>query len=138
LAATLIKANPQLSNLSKVSPGSVIALPDAAPPLNPGQGVSLQTSRRAAIAAQALPSLASLDQQFIQATSRVVDAANVLQSIAQSQQTKDLAGTNSDLKQQLPNLIASLQATAKQTSTTQDANNKTLNTLLTRLQALGI
>ena len=134
LSASLIKANPQLSDLNSVAVGTVLTIPAGAPPLNPDERVSPQLSRRAAIAARALQPLASFDQQFAQATGRIVDAAAALQPLAQSQ---DLTGANSDLKPQLPNLIVSLQATAKQASATRDSSNKMLYMLLTRLQSIA-
>ena len=38
-AAALLKANPQLKEVSKVPVGSLIAIPDTVPPLNPGEQV---------------------------------------------------------------------------------------------------
>src|SRR5436189_5995906 len=38
-AAALLKANPQLKDISKVPIGSLIAIPDTAPPLNPDEQV---------------------------------------------------------------------------------------------------
>ena len=138
LSAVLIKANPQLSDLTKVPPGSRIAIPETAPPLNPGQQVSPQLSRRAAIATQALQSLAAASQQFAQASSQAVDTANSVLKIAQSQQTKELAGSDSNLKQQLPNLVKSLKTTVKQVPTMQEAQGKTVAAIITRLQAMAI
>lgn len=36
-ADALLKANPHLKDMSKVAPGSLIAIPDAAPPVAPGE-----------------------------------------------------------------------------------------------------
>jgi hypothetical protein len=137
-AADLLQANPQLSDLSKVPVGTLITIPVSAPPLKPGEEVSPQQTRRAAIAVQALQSLSALNQRLAQVDARAVSTASALLAIAQSQPTQDLATQNTSLKQQLPGLIASLQASVAEAPTAQAARSSTLSTSITRLQLLVV
>ncbi len=136
-AAALLKANPQLKDISKVPVGSVISIPPTAPPMKPAEQVPTGGSALVLIAQQAQQSLDALGQQLAQIDARGADAANAFLALAQSPQMKTFAEKSADLKAELPALLQSTQAMVQASQTTQAARQQSLAGLRTSLQSFG-
>ncbi len=143
-AEALLKANPQLNDLSKVPVGSLIAIPDKAPPVAPEeQAVSVGLVR----------SLAALNIQsafdFLQKRLSDIEttAAERLKSGTDRMQTPEIkAGLKSAAQQNfvVGNQMPSLDSIAKDTKeilrdlqTAQDARKQALTQLRTALISLA-
>jgi hypothetical protein len=137
LAAALLKANPQLSDIGKLPAGTLIIIPETAPPLRPAEQVTPTVSRRVAVTAQAQQSLASLNQKLTEIDTRAVDIAKSFLAMAQSLQTEGLAGQNPELTQQLPGLTAWLRDTVNQIPAVQEARSQDMAALVSRLQSFA-
>jgi hypothetical protein len=136
-AAALLKANPQLKDISKVPVGSVITIPPTAPPLKTAEQVPTGDSAALAlIAQQAQQALDGLGQQLAKIDSRAANGANAFLALAQSPQMKTFAEKSADLKTELPGLLESVQATVQTTKANQDAHQKVMAGLRTSLQSL--
>src|SRR6185369_1629279 len=82
-ANALLKANPQLHNIEKLAVGSLIAVPDSSPPLNPDEKVIVSNANRAAatMVGAALTDLyQKLDQLETQAAEKIKAGMDDLQS----------------------------------------------------------
>lgn len=145
LAAALLKANPQLSDLSKVPVGSIIAIPPTAPPLKPGEQVASPAApatvgplNLSPIAAQAQQILDQISQRLSEIETRVVDAGNALLTILNSDpfspQPPKLSGFNTEDKQAS---IAALKSATASIKGSQDARKQAAAAIVTRLQSLG-
>jgi len=132
----LLRANPQLTDISKVPVGTVIDIPADAPPLNPSEEAPSSVSRQVAIVRQAQQSLYLLDQRLADIDVRAADGANAFVALAQSKQAQALVQNSPDLKEQAPNLIASAQSLSRAVKAQQDARRATVADFQNRLQIL--
>lgn len=135
-ADALLKANPQLREISKVPVGTVIDIPANAFPLNPSEEAPSSVARQVAIARQAQQSLYLLDQKLADIDARAADGANAFLALAQSKQAQALVQNSPDLKEQAPNLIASAQSLTKAVKAQQDARSTTVADFQNRLQMI--
>jgi len=136
-AAALLTANPQLKNISKMRVGSVIKVPPTAPPLHPAEHAPVPVSQVAALAQQAQSSLDSIHQQLAQIDTRVAAGANQFLALARSAKGKQLADKSAELKQQLPELLDSVQATIQSMQSADAARLKGMPAITTALQAFA-
>jgi len=135
----LLKANPQLQDMSKLPVGSVINVPAGTPPLRAAEDATAIVLRRAAIAAQAQQSLNRINQQLAQIESSGTNAASGLLALAQSisgQATGNqaIAQIFPELKADLATAVASLQSVSASVKTNQEARTQTSAALRSRLQ----
>jgi hypothetical protein len=107
-AAVLLKANPHLADLSKVPVGSLVAVPDTAPPISSGQHAVASGSVRSVLAQTAQTALETMQQRL---TDIDTAAAAFLKSATDRIQTADfktalegLSDQHFDMLGQIPNL----------------------------------
>jgi hypothetical protein len=136
-AAALLAANPQLKNISKVRVGSVIKIPPTAPPLHPAENAATPVSRVAALALQAQSSLNAIHQQLAQTDTRASSAANQFLSLVQSPKGKLLLDRSTELKEQLPALVESVQQTVQSMKSSNSTRLKGMPEMTTALQAFA-
>jgi hypothetical protein len=109
----LLKANPQLKDVSQVPIGSVIAVPADAPPLQPGQSLAPASLLGAFSAARAEQLLDSLDQRLSYLETQASGATNAILALAKTKATQAAAANNPTLKANLPALIKSSETRLK-------------------------
>jgi len=136
-AAALLAANPQLKNISKVRVGSVIKIPPTTPPLHPAENAAMPVSRVAALALQAQSSLNAIHQQLAQTDTRAATGANQFLALARSAKGRQLGDKSAELKQQLPELLDSVQATIQSMKSADAARLKGMPEIATALQAFA-
>ena len=107
-ADALLKANPQLSDLSKVPPGSLIAIPDTAPPLHPDEQAVAPGLVRALAVNQVQDAFDSLHQRLsdIEATAedQMKAAVERFRAPEVKAAAKTVAGLNPNIGEFLPNI----------------------------------
>ncbi len=133
-ADALLKANPQLNNISTIPVGTIIKIPPSAPPLKPDQQGVVPAAARAAAATQAQNLLNSLAQRLVDLDARATTSSKILLDAAQSLQTTEAVDKNAPVKADLPNVIESIQTTLKAMPASQETRAKTVATFQTRLQ----
>ena len=136
-AAALIAANPQLKNIGKVRVGSVIKIPATAPPLHPAERAAVPVSRVAALASQAQGNLDAIHKQLAQVDAGVATAANQFLAAVQSPKAKLLVDRSAELKQQLPDLLESVEATVRSMKSSDSSRSKGMPEITTALQAFA-
>jgi len=136
-AAALLAANPQLKNISKVRVGSVIKIPPTAPPLHPAENAAMPVSRVAALAVQAQNSLNAIHAQLAQADTRAASTANQFLALLQSPKGKLLLDRSTELKEQLPALLESVQQTVQSMKPSNSTRLKGMPEITTALQAFA-
>ena len=107
--AALLQANPQLNNIDKVPAGSLIAVPDSAPPLNPAEKVvvSNASSIAATVVGAALTSLyQSLDQMEAEAGDKIKAGMDDLQSADMKSAIKTVSGQGVSFAGRVPSIDA--------------------------------
>jgi hypothetical protein len=114
-ADTLLQANPQLGDLSKVPVGSLVAVPDNAPPVAPREqaaGPGLLTSTTAQTAQDALN---AMQQRLADIESTATNQLNAALDRIQSSNLAALLKDASTLNQVLVDRLPSLDTLAKDT-----------------------
>jgi DNA-binding transcriptional regulator YbjK len=142
-AATLMKANPQLSDLSKLPAGSLIAVPDNAPALATA-GQSVATGELRALGAQTVQTAAATLQQRLatietSAASRLTLAMTLLQTANTKTGIQNLSSLHPELVKQLPDLDAVAKDAAGFTASVQSAQDlrkQSLSRLTTTLAGI--
>lgn len=134
-ADALIQANPQLSDLSKVPPGTIINIPSNAPPLNSSESAPAGISRQVAVTFEAQTALSLLDQSLANIDARATTAAAAFLALAQSPQLQALAQNQPELKEQVPLLLSSAQSQGKAIQAQQTARVQAVSELQFALQA---
>jgi vacuolar-type H+-ATPase subunit I/STV1 len=110
----LLQANPQLHDLSKVSAGSVIAIPGDAPPLKPSERAPEAISRQVEVTLQSHASLVQVSQKLQDLNQVAAQASRNFLEILHSEQVQAIA-QSSEAKEQLPSLLHAVQASSKST-----------------------
>ncbi|MBZ5621697.1 MAG: hypothetical protein LAQ69_23665 [Acidobacteriia bacterium] len=107
-AAVLLKANPHLADLSNVPVGSLVAIPDTAPPISSGQHAVASGGVRSVLAQTAQSAFEAMHQRL---TDIDTAAAAFLKSATDRVQTADfktalegLSDQHFDVVGQIPNL----------------------------------
>jgi hypothetical protein len=137
-AAALLKANPQLSNISKVPVGSLIAIPDTAPPLNPDEQESAPSVATSFVAERVQSAFESLHQRLGEiesiATERVKSGMDRLQTPEMKAALKTAAAQSPNLADRLPS-IDSVAKDSKQMLKNLQAAQDSRKQALTQMQA---
>lgn len=132
-AKALLDANPQLKDISKVLPGSIVKVPATAPPLKPSELATTSQIDRSAIAAQAQQTLDAIEQRQARMEARASDSANAFVTTAKSDQAQVLLHTAPPLKQKLLNLISDAQSMVSAAKTEQASRAQALSGVRARL-----
>src|SRR5271169_3236799 len=135
-ASALLDANPQLKDISNVPVGSVLKVPPTAPPLSPSEQAETTLAGRAAFAAQAQQTLDAINQRLTEMEARASDSANAFLTLVQSDQAQVLVQNSPQLKQELPNLIASTQSVVTAAKTNLTARTQALSEVRASLSTL--
>jgi hypothetical protein len=137
-AAMLLKANPALKDVNNVQPGTLIAIPDNAPPLKPGEtAIVPPVAREFTVAAirNAVQSLYQrLDQIESSAAEKLTAGMDSLQSAEMRAAVKKAAGQGVSLAGRLPD-IDSVAQDSKQFSKDMQAAQKSRKQALAQLEA---
>jgi hypothetical protein len=116
-ADALLKANPQLKKLSEVPDGSLIVIPDAAPPLPPEEEVTSFASVRSSIARNVQAAFDSLQQRLgdieTSALDRIKSGTGRFQTKEAAKEMKTALKTAADAGFVLPYAPPSLDSVAK-------------------------
>lgn len=139
-ADALLKANPQLKNIGKLPPGSLIAVPDTAPPVVPQEtGISVGLVR-SATGQNIQSALDSLQQRLSDIETAAVNQVNAGTALMQTPDFKTALKTVSGQIPAFADQVASLSSLAKDSKdalknvqTAQDARKQTLTQLGTAL-----
>jgi hypothetical protein len=142
--AALLKANPQLSNLSKISPGTVITVPDNAPAIAPEDQSAASFVTRSATG-QAVQAAADALQQRLtdletDAAARITAVMTRIQAANLSDAAKTVSGQNPELVKQLPDLnavVASARSLAKDVQAVQTTRKQSLGQVTSVLASFG-
>ena len=125
-ADALLKANPQLKEISKVPVGSIIVVPQDAPQLHADESPAPVDMLRAFAAERAQHYLTMLNSKLSDIDLRAKDAASSIQSLAKSKDVRAAAAGSQNLEQSLSTIIKSAESRLKETKRTQDSRTKTL------------
>jgi|GEM_PF-2318896 hypothetical protein len=128
-AKALLNANPQLKDLSKLTPGSVINVPSTAPPLKPSEQATALQVDRTAIAAQAQQTLDAISQHLAEMEARASDSANAFVVQVQLEQVQTLVEAAPQLKQALPNLVSDTVSMVSAAKTSQASRGQALSSM---------
>jgi hypothetical protein len=137
-ASALLKANPQLSDLSKVPAGSVLVIPETAPPLAPSEEVAAPALAYTAAANRALLLVNSLAQRLDQIDARARAAAPALAALSTGkappkQDTADFP----DLSKLMPSGKKTLQTRLKALDASAAARKDLFTSLQQQFTTLG-
>jgi hypothetical protein len=135
-AEALLKANPQLKNFSKLEVGSVITVPDTAPPLHPAERVTELAFMRSAAIGRVQQTVGVSDQQLSDIDSRGVDAIKSLIAVSKSRDLQAAVAKNPDLKKAFAQIVSTSQEMLKELQSEVSSRNQQaadVNRLLTSL-----
>lgn len=132
-ADALVEANPQLKDLSKVPVGSVIVVPNNAPPLNPSETAPAPATRQLSLSQQAQQALYMLDQRLTAIDARATQATSDLSALAQSDQLASLVPNAPELKEQLPLITKAAQSLTNALKIQAQSRTQTMATLRAKL-----
>jgi hypothetical protein len=140
-AASLLKANPRLADLSKVATGTLIAVPDDAPSITADEQAATSAAMRLVVSQtvqgvsdtlqQRLSDLETTTTSLLTAGLSRIQATNLKTSLASA------SGQNPELVKQLPNLDTIASDTAALTKSVQSAQNLRKQTLTQVTSVLG-
>ncbi len=122
----LLKANPQLKEISKVPVGSVIVVPADAPPLHPEESPAPANLVRAFAAERAQQFLTMLDSRLSDIETQASEATNNILSLAKSKEVKTAATNSRNLEQNLAAIIKSAETRLKGMKSSQDSRTRTI------------
>src|SRR6266496_4468995 len=94
----LLKANPQLENLSKVPVGALIIIPDTTPPITPGEEVTSAAFLRSFAAPNIQAALDSLQQRLGEIETAALDRVKSATERFQGPEVKRALKTAADAK----------------------------------------
>lgn len=91
-AETLMAANPDLTDFSKVAPGSVIEIPDSLPPLEPGQEAAAPPNLSSAQVQSITSVLQSAEASFVEIEDRMMSRLEAsLEQVSSASVPKEMA-----------------------------------------------
>ncbi len=122
----LLKANPQLKDISQVPIGSVIVVPPDAPALQPGQSPAPANLVRAFAAQRTQQLLASLDSRLADIESRATDATNAILALTRTKEIRSAAAEDANLKGNLAAIVKSSETRLKDLKSVQDSRTKAI------------
>jgi phage tail protein X len=109
----LLKANPQLKDLSKVPMGALITIPDTAPPIAPGEEVTSAAFVRSLAAENVQAALDSLQQRLSDIETSALDRIRSGMDRFQTREVKTALKTAADANFTFLGVAPSLDGTAK-------------------------
>lgn len=137
-ADLLLKANPQLKEISMVPVGSVILVPAEAPALKDNASPAPGDVLRAFAAERAHQLLVSLDDRMTAIESLATEANSSILAQAKSKEAKTASAKDPILKTNLPVVVKSAESRASDLKSSQSARTKAIAELRTSLsQFLG-
>ena len=136
-AEVLLKANPQLEDLGKVPVGTLIRVPEDAPPLVASEAAPAGVVRQMEVTRQVEQSLQLLHQKLQEIDTRAEEGANAFLALAKSKEAKALMRGLSDLDAQAPDLVASARALVRSVKERRDSRAETVAGFQKSLQAPG-
>jgi len=113
LEDALLKANPQLKDISKVPTGSIITIPDTVPQAASAQPLATPDLLRAFAADRAQKLRTSLQQRLAKTSARGAQATNAILALTQSKDLQSAAEKNADLKRSLTAAVEAATARLK-------------------------
>jgi|SRR5579859_156504 len=126
-ADALLKANPQLTDLSKLAPGSLIAIPDTAPPVSPDERAITPDLVRSFAVDRVQTAFDDLHQRLSDIETEAADQAKAAMDRMQTPEVKAaaraVAGLNPNVAEVLPspdNIVKDMKAMLKDSQTVQD------------------
>lgn len=135
-ADALLKTNPQLKDFSKVAIGSVIAVPDTAPPLQSAVQANEFTVMRSSAVMSAQQAFSAGGQQFAELDARAIAAVKLLLGLSKSSQLRTEAAKNPDLKQALAQIATTTAEVLKDLESNLTARGDQAASLNDRMAAL--
>ncbi len=139
-ASALLKANPQLKDISTVPAGSLIAIPETAPPLHPDEQAIAPGLANSFAAERIQNAFDSLHQRLSKietmAAEKVKSGMDRMQTPEMKAGLKTAAAQNPNLVERLPNLDSvakDTQRALKDLQAAQDSRQKVLTQLQTTL-----
>jgi hypothetical protein len=109
----LVKANPQLKDLSKVPVGALITVPDNAPPITPGEEVTSAALVRSFAAPNVQAALDSLQKRLSEIETSTLDRVKSAMERFQGPEVKRALKTAADTNVKFPGLAPSFDNIAK-------------------------
>ncbi len=107
-ADALLKANPQLGNISKMTPGTLITIPDTAPPMHPDEQAVTPALVRSFAVERVQSAFDALHQRLSEieasATDQVKAGMDRMQTPEVKAASKTVAGLNPNLAEVLPGM----------------------------------
>ena len=125
----LLRANPQLKDVSQVPIGTVIVVPPDAPAVQLDQSPAPAGMVRAFTATRVQQLLASLDSRLSDIDTKTGDATNAILTLANTKEARSAAAKDPKLKASLPVIIKSSQTRLKDLKTAQDSRTKAITEL---------
>jgi hypothetical protein len=122
----LLRANPQLKDISQVPIGSVVVVPPDAPAVSPDQSPAPANIVRAFAAARAQQLLATLDSRLSDIDAQANDATNAILALAKTKEVKAAAANDPNLKANLPAIVKSSETRLKNLKGSQDSRTKAI------------
>lgn len=123
----LLKANPQLEDMGRLPGGSLIVVPDTAPPLAPSESVKAPASAHSEAVARAQQSVDALAARLAEIDALARDATRLLAEQARTKPPRQTQEDIPDLASLLPfdvtktkDLEANLKSSAKAVASIQD------------------
>jgi hypothetical protein len=125
-SAALLKANPQLNDVSQIPIGSVIVVPADAPPLQSGQSPAPASLVRAFAAERTQQLLDSLDNRLSYLDAKASGATNAILALAKTKEAQTAAANSPTLKANLPAIVKSSETRLKGLKDGQDSRAKVI------------
>jgi hypothetical protein len=129
----LLKANPQLKEISKVPVGSVILVPAEAPALKERASLAPGDVLRAFAAERAHQLVVSLDDRMAKIESLVREANSSILAQAKSKEARTASAKDPILKANLPVIIKSAESRSSDLKSSQSVRTKAIAELRTSL-----
>ena len=130
-ADSLLKANPQLSDMSKMTPGALITIPDTAPPMHPDEQAVTPALVRSFAVERVQSAFDALHQRLTEIETSAADQAKAAMDSMQTPEvkaaSKAVAGLNPNLAEVLPsvdNVAKDAKAMLKDSQAIQDSRKQ--------------
>lgn len=140
----LLKANPQFKNLNKVPAGSLITVPDTAPPIAPGEQVTSAALVRSLAAPSLLAVLDSLQQRLSNIETAALDRVKSATERFQTPEVKRALKTKADMNVSflraaptLDSIGKDVKDTLKRIKTAQEARKQVVANVRARLSSFA-
>ncbi len=143
-ADALLKANPQLSDISKVLPGALITIPDTAPPMHPDEQAVTPALVRSFAVERVQSAFDALHQRLSEIETSATDQAKAgmdrMQTPEVKAASKTIAGLNPNLAEVLPsmdNVAKDTKTMLKDSQTVQDLRKQSQTQMRTALASFS-